>query len=138
MEYLEEALKIVKAQAGVRQMTPEEILSMSKKVCQGLREVAEGAGAETGEEQCAMTPEAAIKERSVTCLECGKKFKVLTRRHLALHGLSPKEYKAKWGYKKNTSLIAKGLARERRKKMGELKLWEKRGGASGDEPRGQA
>ncbi len=128
MEFLEEALKIVKAQAGVRQMTPEEILSMSKKVCQGLKEVAEGTGREPSEEECAMTPEAAIKERSITCLECGKKFKVLTKRHLSLHNMTPKDYKAKWGYKKTTSLIAKGLARERRKKMGELRLWEKRGG----------
>jgi len=138
MEYLEEALKIVKAQAGVRQMTPEEILSMSRKVCQGLKDVASGVSKEGEEEECIMAPETAIKERSITCLECGKKFKVLTKRHLALHNLTPKEYKAKWGYKKTVSLIAKGLARERRKKMSELRLWEKRGAGAGGEKAPQA
>ena len=71
----------------------------------------------------------AIRERSVQCLECGKKFKVLTKRHLAQHGLTAKEYREKYGYKKGISLISKGLARERRTKMRELKLWEKRGNA---------
>ncbi|EGJ49450.1 MucR family transcriptional regulator [Desulfocurvibacter africanus] len=135
MEYLEEALKIVKAQAGVRQMTPEEMISMTKKICQGLKEaVPEGSQAQGEEEECALSPDKAIRERSVQCLECGKKFKVLTRKHLSQHGLSPKEYKAKWGYKKGTSLIAKGLARDRRKKMGELKLWEKRGSRGATSP----
>jgi predicted transcriptional regulator len=74
----------------------------------------------------AVDPKKAIREKSVVCLECGKSFKVLTKKHLASHGLTPEEYKEKWGYKKGTSLVAKGLARERRKKMKDMKLWEKR------------
>jgi predicted transcriptional regulator len=73
-----------------------------------------------------MDPKKAIKEKSVTCLECGKSFKILTKKHLATHGLAPEEYKEKWGYKKNTPLVCKSLQRERRKKMKEMRLWEKR------------
>lgn len=43
-----------------------------------------------------------------------------------MHGLSTEEYREKWGYKKGASLVAKSLARDRRKKMQEMKLWEKR------------
>ncbi len=67
-----------------------------------------------------------IKERSVTCLECGKTFRILTRRHLASHNLDAEQYRAKWGLKKGTPLVSKDLQRERRKKMKDMKLWEKR------------
>ena len=53
-------------------------------------------------------------------------LKVLTKRHLITHGLTPEQYKEKYGYKKGTSLVAKSLARSRRKTMQDMKLWEKR------------
>ena len=65
-------------------------------------------------------------EKSIICMECEKSFKVLTKRHLGTHGLTPESYREKWGYKKGTSLVAKSLARDRRKKMQDMKLWEKR------------
>jgi predicted transcriptional regulator len=127
-EYLKEALEIVKAQASVRNMTEEEITSMVKKLTAGIKNISEGAVefADTEGAPSSMDPKKAIREKSIFCLECGKSFKVLTKRHLATHNLTPAEYKEKHGYKKGTSLIAKGLARERRKKMQEMKLWEKR------------
>ena len=67
-----------------------------------------------------------ITEKGITCLECGKSFKLLTRRHLLAHGITAEEYKEKWGYAKETPLVSKGLQRERRKKMKDMKLWEKR------------
>ena len=45
---------------------------------------------------------------------------------LAGHGLEPAAYREKWGLKKDTPLVSKGLQRERRKKMKDMKLWEKR------------
>ncbi|WP_456325743.1 MucR family transcriptional regulator [Desulfonauticus submarinus] len=123
-EYLKQALDIVKAQASVRSMTEEEITSMVQKIAEGIKRVVEGR--EDTSQAPVIDPKKAIKERSIICLECGKSFKVLTKKHLASHGLTPKEYKEKWGYKKNTSLVCKSLARERRKKMESMKLWERR------------
>jgi predicted transcriptional regulator len=124
-DYLKEALEIVKAQASVRTMTSEEITSMVQKIGSDLQALSEGTMEKESQEP-AVDPKKAIREKSVVCLECGKSFKVLTKKHLASHGLTPEEYKEKWGYKKGTSLVAKGLARERRKKMKDMKLWEKR------------
>ena len=76
--------------------------------------------------EAAIDPKKAIRERSVICCECGKSFKVLTKRHLATHELTPDQYREKYGYKKGTSLVAKALARSRRKNMQDMKLWEKR------------
>ena len=124
-EYLKQALEIVKAQASVRNMTEDEITSMVNTLAEGIRNIA-GEVKEPEPAKPAIDPKKAIREKSIICLECGKSFKVLTKKHLASHDLTPEEYKEKWGYKKNISLVAKGLARERRKKMQEMKLWEKR------------
>ncbi len=125
-DYLREALEIVKAQASVRTMSEDEITAMVQRLSQDIKTVAEG-GEPAGEAQePAVDPKKAIREKSVICLECGKSFKVLTKRHLATHDLTPAEYKEKWGYKKGTSLIAKSLGRERRKKMQEMQLWKRR------------
>ncbi|MFO8031004.1 MAG: MucR family transcriptional regulator [Desulfohalobiaceae bacterium] len=128
--YVQEALDIVKAQASVRNMSEEEITSMVQRLSQQLKELLEERSEEDKSEQKQqeppVDPKKAIREKSVICLECGKTFKVLTKRHLSTHGLTPAEYKEKWGYKKGTALIAKSLARERRKKMQEMQLWKRR------------
>jgi predicted transcriptional regulator len=125
-DYLKEALEIVKAQASVRNMTEEEITSMVKKVAEGIRGISEGVAVVEEGAAPSTDPKKAIKEKSVTCLECGKVFKIITKKHLATHGLTADEYRAKHGYKKGTPLVSKSLQRERRTKMKDMKLWEKR------------
>ncbi|MGE4299520.1 MAG: MucR family transcriptional regulator [Desulfovibrionaceae bacterium] len=125
-DYLKEALEIVKAQASVRNMTEEEITSMVKKLSDGIRNISEEGGVSEEAPSSAQDAKKAIKEKSITCLECGKSFKILTKKHLATHGLTPEEYREKWGYKKGMPMVCKALQRERRKKMKDMKLWEKR------------
>lgn len=128
-EYVQQALDIVKAQASVRNMTEDEITSMVQSLSQQLKGIVEGGEVQTETEkpqEPAVDPKKAIREKAVVCLECGKKFKVLSKKHLAQHGLTPEEYKEKWGFKKNQSLIAKGLARQRKQKMQEMQLWKRR------------
>jgi predicted transcriptional regulator len=124
-DYLKQALEIVKAQASVRTMTEEEITSMLRALTTGIQAMAEGS-APVADTEPAVDPKNAIREKSVICCECGKSFKVLTKRHIASHGMTVEEYKEKYGYKKGTSLVAKSLARDRRKTMQGMKLWEKR------------
>jgi predicted transcriptional regulator len=128
-EYVQEALEIVKAQASVRNMTEDEITSMVQSLSQQLKGIMEGSEGQSEEEkpqEPAVDPKKAIREKAVVCLECGKKFKVLSKKHLAQHGLTPEEYKEKWGYKKNQSLVTKELARQRKQKMQEMQLWKRR------------
>lgn len=123
-DYLQEALEIVKAQARVRIMGEEEILSMIQQLAEGIR----GVCTETWvEEDVVPAPvRNSIKEQAVVCLECGKSFKILTKKHLASHGLDADAYREKWGIKRHAPLVCKSLQRERRKKMKEMKLWERR------------
>jgi predicted transcriptional regulator len=123
---LKEALEIVKAQASVRTMTEEEITSMVQTLAASIKSIAEGGSIEANEEY-AVEPSKAIREKSILCCVCGKSFKVLTKKHLGTHDLTPEEYREKFGFKKKTPLVCKSLQRERRKKMKEMKLWTKRG-----------
>ena len=126
-DFLKEALDIVKAQATVRTMTEDEILSMVRTLCNGIRSIGETTADEEEAAAAPVTdPKKAVREKSIICLESGKSFKVLTKRHLAKFGLTPDEYREKWGYPKKTPLVCKELQRQRRKKMKDMKLWEKR------------
>jgi predicted transcriptional regulator len=125
-DHLKEALEIVKAQASVRTMTEEEITSMVQKLAAGIKAIAEDGVIET-EQDASVDPKKAIREKTILCCACGKSFKILTKKHLASHGLTPEEYREKYGYKKKLPLVCKSLQRERRKKMKEMKLWTKRG-----------
>ena len=126
-KYLEEALGIVKAQAGVCAMTEEEITTMISKLAIGIKAISEGIEPALGTEEKAIDPAKAIKEKSITCVKCGNSFKLLTKKHLASHNLTPEEYRESCGYKKGMPLVCKSLQRERRKKMRDMRLWERRG-----------
>ena len=126
-KYLKEALEIVKAQASVCTMTEEEITTMIGKLAVGIKAISEGTALPGAADEVVVDPAKAIKEKSITCVECGKSFKLLTKKHLLSHGLTPEEYRERCGYKKGTPLVCKSLQRERRKKMRSMKLWERRG-----------
>lgn len=125
--YLKEALEIVKAQASVRTMTEEEITAMVRKLSEGIRSISDPNSKDTEEQGEFIDPKKAIKEKSITCVACGKTFKLLTKKHLASHGLTAETYRERYGYKKGTPLVCKSLQRERRKKMQDMRLWERRG-----------
>lgn len=127
-DHLTLAVEIVTAQAKVRTMTEEEIRSMVASlsgVIRDLEQIPSPAGDVSG--SLPARAKKAVKERTITCLESGRSYKMLTRRHLAKFGLTPDAYRAKWGYAKDTPLVCKALQRERRKKMREMRLWERRG-----------
>jgi len=130
-ETLKQALEIVRAQARVRAMTADEMASMAKALAASIQGLMGGGPSEEyceeeDEDGVVLEATKSIKERSVLCLECGKSFRILTTRHLASHGLTPDEYRTKWGIKKGVSLACKALQRERRKKMKSMQLWERR------------
>ncbi len=107
-------------------MTEDEITSMVRTLAESFRGISSSTEEESPEYEIDVDPKKSIKEKSITCLECGKSFKILTRKHLVIHGLDAVEYREKWGMKKNTPLVCKALQRERRKKMKSMALWERR------------
>ena len=111
-DHLKEALDIVKAQASVRIMSEDEIISMVRRLSSDIKNVAEGEGCveELASSDVQSDPRKSIKEKSITCMECGKTFKILTRKHLASHNLDAAEYREKWGLKKDTRWSARAFS----------------------------
>ena len=123
---LMQAIELVKAQASVRVMQEDEVTAMISSLAAKLRNMEAGSDADIENDSETLAPSKSIKEKTVTCLECGKSFKLITRKHLAQHGLDADAYREKWGIKRGAPLVCKSLQRVRRKKMKDMKLWEKR------------
>jgi predicted transcriptional regulator len=58
-------------------------------------------------------PLATLQHSQVICLECGKAHRLLSSRHLVLHGLTAKAYKKKWGIPLGRPLSARSLTQRR-------------------------
>lgn len=112
-DFLDLTSEIVSAYVSDNKIEPEQLPSLIENVYKKLIDIAENTLSE------AATPAVPIK-KSVTpdyiiCLEDGKKFKMM-RRHLSQnYGLSPDEYRAKWGLPSNYPMVAPNYAKKRSK-----------------------
>jgi predicted transcriptional regulator len=64
----------------------------------------------------------------VTCLEDGLQFKSL-KRHLGMHGMSPDEYRTKWGLPDTYPMVAPKYAKARSRLAKKIGLGRKRSAA---------
>ena len=125
-EHVKQALEIVKAQAGFRIMNEEEICAMIRDLSASIQQLLLRNDSAPSLPNDRAGVDRTPKDNAIVCLECLKSFKMLTHKHMATHGLTSAEYREKWGYAKDTPLVCKSLRRKRRKKMKDIKLWEKR------------
>jgi predicted transcriptional regulator len=116
---VEMASEIVAAQARLTEMSPEEITEGVRKVFEVLQSLQTLEAGMVGgidlEASQVMKPQDSIQRNRVICLECNKEFKLLSNRHLALHGLTSRDYKIKYGLPLRQPLSAKSLTQARRK-----------------------
>jgi predicted transcriptional regulator len=115
---VEMASEIVAAQVSHAPMTPEEISDGVRRIFEVLQSLqALEGGTNSGETEFSprMRPQDSIQRNRVICLECNKDFKLLSNRHLALHGLTSRDYKLKYGLPLRQPLSAKSLTQTRRK-----------------------
>jgi predicted transcriptional regulator len=66
-----------------------------------------------------------ITKHHVTCLACGASFKQLSVRHLRVHGLDGRSYRAKYGMPRTQALSAKETTVRRKEIVQESRPWEK-------------
>ena len=90
--------------------------AVSPALIQSVFDTLSGLGAEEAA-PAALTPAVPIR-RSVTddhiiCLEDGKKLKMLKRHLMTVYGMTPQEYRAKWGLPHDYPMVAPSYARTR-------------------------
>jgi len=123
---VEMAADLVQSQCASKAMNTEEITLALQSTFNALQVLQAGeakmqAGISEGISglvtASSMSPEKSIQKNKIVCLECGQEFKMLSPKHLRSHGLTGREYRAKWGFPLRQPLCAKSLS-ERRKKAG--------------------
>lgn len=62
----------------------------------------------------AVSVRSSIKPDYIVCLEDGKKLKMLKRHLMTHYGLTPDDYRAKWGLPKDYPMVAPNYAEQRR------------------------
>lgn len=117
---------IVGSQASHAVMTSDEMTEAIKKVYKALRWVqAQEEKTASATKEPALSWQDSIQRSKVVCLECGKPFRQLPGKHLALHGLDPRAYKQKYGIPLRQSLSARSLSAKRRRIAKERGLGER-------------
>ncbi len=117
---VEMTAELIQSQISSSEMTIEEINFALQETFQTLKALQATEQSEVSskkEEKPVMDPKRSIQKNKVVCLECGQEFKMLSPKHLASHGLTPKEYRKKYGFSARQPLCAKSLS-ERRSKSG--------------------
>ncbi len=122
------ASDIVRSQVGKVSMTASEIseslhqvfitlqeIQISENEGIGLKSSAEVLEKDTVMQKLSTAPKDSIQNDRILCLECGAEFRQLTQKHLSAHGISPKEYKKKYGFTLSTPLCARALTKSRSK-----------------------
>ena len=62
----------------------------------------------------AVSIRASVKPDYIVCLDDGKKLKMLKRHLMTCYGLTPDEYRAKWGLPADYPMVAPNYAGQRR------------------------
>jgi predicted transcriptional regulator len=92
------------------------LLDLSRQEATQQTEIQQGARLSETLMSLRQRPLATLQRSQVICLECGAAHRLLSSRHLILHGLTAKDYKKKWGIPLGQSLSAQSLTQRRRRK----------------------
>jgi predicted transcriptional regulator len=125
---LEMAKELVLAQVQLGQLQADQVQDALRQTHASLAELQ--AQEERGTTSVALGTETppvdwrkSITKHTVTCLECGQSFKQLSPRHLMMHGLDPRSYRAKYGIPRTQPLTAKAVTARRRELVQETRPW---------------
>ncbi|MBC6439491.1 MAG: MucR family transcriptional regulator [Rhodospirillales bacterium] len=114
-ELLEMTTEIVSAYVSNNSTDANALPDLVRRVHDTLAQIAEAKTAEPASE----APEPAVPIRKsvqpdyIVCLEDGKKLKVLKRYIRTNYGMTPSEYKARWGLPADYPMVAPNYSRAR-------------------------
>ena len=74
----------------------------------------------------AVNPNRSVTDDYIICLEDGKKFKSLKRHLMTHYGLTPEQYREKWGLDSNYPMVAPNYAAARSRLAKKMGLGRKR------------
>ncbi len=103
------AAKLATSYVGNNKVARDELPALISSLHDALAKL------ESGEpvREPAVPIDKSVKRNEVICLECGKGQKTLKRHLGTAHGLTPEEYRARWGLARDYPIVAPNYAKQR-------------------------
>jgi predicted transcriptional regulator len=111
---IESMVEIVNAYVTSNQLPVEELPRLSKVVYDALSELERSTARDQGKPlTLAVDVRKSVNRNRIVCLEDGKRFKSLKGHLRAAHGLTPDEYRTKWGLEERYPMVAPAYSAQR-------------------------
>ena len=126
-EILALTAEIVSAHLTNNAVGSTEVPELIQSVFGKLTDLADGEEEEVIELTPAVPIRKSVTDDYIICLEDGKKLKMLKRHLMTSFGLTPDEYRAKWGLKPDYPMVAPSYAAKRQELAKKIGLGRKPG-----------
>jgi predicted transcriptional regulator len=117
---------IVAAHVSNNNVGVDEVTALIQNVYGALAGLG-NAPQEEEKREPAVSIRSSIKNDHIVCLEDGKKMKMLKRHLMTDHGLTPAEYRTRWGLSSDYPMVAPDYAEKRRVLAKQIGLGRKPG-----------
>lgn len=115
------ATDIVVSYVANNSLGADEVSQLIRNVYGTLAALGQESAAPEARPEPAVSVRSSVKKDHIVCLEDGKKMKMLKRHLMTDHGMTPDEYRARWGLSSDYPMVAPDYADKRRdlaKKIG--------------------
>ena len=105
---------IVAAHVSNNSVAVNDLPLLIQNVHQALAGISSASSAPEPRQDPAVSIRSSIKPDFIVCLEDGKKLKMLKRHLMTHYGLTPDDYRRKWGLAADYPMVAPNYAEQRR------------------------
>jgi len=112
-ELLTLTAEIVAAHVGNNAVAESGVGTLIQAVFDTLRGLASDEGSAPEELTPAVSIRRSVTDDHIVCLEDGKKMKMLKRHLMTEHGLTPEQYRTRWGLKPDYPMVAPNYSAQR-------------------------
>jgi predicted transcriptional regulator len=117
---------IVAAHVSNNSVAVNDLPNLIQNVHQALTGISAMGSVAEAKPEPKVSIRASIKPDYITCLECGKKQKMLKRHLMTNHEMTPVDYRQKWGLSSDYPMVAPNYAEQRRTLAKSIGLGTKR------------
>jgi predicted transcriptional regulator len=105
---------IVAAHVSNNSVAVNDLPNLIQNVHSALSGISGSAKAPEARPEPKVSVRSSIKPDSIACLECGNRQKMLKRHLMTNHGMTPAEYRGRWGLSPDYPMVAPNYAEQRR------------------------
>ena len=117
---------IVAAHVSNNSVAVNDLPTLIQNVHSALTGISSNGSAPEAKPEPKVSIRASVKPEYIVCLEDGKKQKMLKRHLMTNHGMTPDEYRQKWGLAADYPMVAPNYAEQRRALAKSIGLGTKR------------